>query len=47
MDETGVVPTEFQAHLPDGFQEGQRLDVAHRATHLDDRDVGIACADAR
>ena len=31
-----------QAHLARGLEEGQRLDVAHRAADLDDGDVGLA-----
>ena len=34
-----VVPPEFRAHLPDGFEEGQALDVAHGAADFDDGDV--------
>ncbi len=30
----------LETHLADRLQEGQRLDVAHRAADLDDRDVG-------
>src|SRR5581483_10270736 len=41
VDVADVVPAELEAHLPDRLEEGQRLDVAHRAAHLDDRDVGI------
>ena len=29
------------AQLPDGLQEGQGLDVAHRAADLDDHDVVV------
>ncbi len=39
-----VIATQFQPHLPDRLQERQRLDVADRAAHLDDRHVGIARA---
>ncbi len=42
VHETGVVAAELQAHLPDGFQERQGLDIAHRAADLDDGHVRIA-----
>ena len=32
------------AHLADGFQEGQRFDIAHGAADLDDGDVGVSRA---
>jgi hypothetical protein len=35
-----VVAAFLDTHLADGFQEGQRLDVADRAADLDDRHVG-------
>ena len=34
------------AHLPDRFEERQRLDVAHGAADLDDGDLGVAGARA-
>ncbi len=36
-----VVPTDVEAELPDGLEEGQDLDVAHGATHLGDDDVHV------
>src|SRR5207248_4604162 len=39
-----VVTAKLEADLPDRLEEGQRLDVAHRAADLDDRDVGLARA---
>ena len=36
----GVVAAFFQAHLTDGFEEGQRLDVADRTADFDDGHVG-------
>src|SRR4051812_20053377 len=44
VDVADVVAAELKPHLPDSFQEGQRLDVAHRAAHLDDRHIGFAGA---
>jgi hypothetical protein len=40
VDVAGVVAAFLDAHLADGFEEGQRLDVAHRAADFDDRHVG-------
>jgi hypothetical protein len=40
MHVTDVVAALLDTHLADGFQEGQRLDVADGAAHLDDRHVG-------
>lgn len=42
MHERRLVAAQAQAHLPRGFQERQRLDVAHRAADLDDRHVCLA-----
>ncbi len=39
VDEAGAVAALLEAHLADGLEEGQRLDVAHRAADLDDRHV--------
>ena len=39
VDEGRVVRPHAQAHLAHGFQEGQGLDVAHRAADLDDGDI--------
>jgi hypothetical protein len=39
VDEGGVVRAELQAELAHGFEEGERLDVAHGATDLDDGDI--------
>jgi hypothetical protein len=36
----GVVAAFLQTHLADRFQERKRLDVTHRATDFDDRQVG-------
>ncbi len=41
MDEDRVFAAELQAHLPDGFQKRQRLDVTHSAANLDDDDVHV------
>ena len=40
VQETGVVAAFLEAHLADGFQERQGLDVTHGAAHLDDGHVG-------
>ena len=42
VHEQGIVVPEFHAHLPDRFQEGQRLDITHRAANLDQCDIGIS-----
>ncbi len=42
MDEQDIVPPHVVAHLPDGLQEGQALDVADRAADLDQDDVDVA-----
>jgi len=39
VDEEDIVLAEVQRQLARGFQEGQALDVAHRAADLDDDDV--------
>src|SRR3954462_11749015 len=44
VDVADVVAAKIEAHLADGLEERQRLDVAHRAAHLDDRHVGVAGA---
>src|SRR5688572_19795096 len=44
VDVADVVAAHVEPHLPDGLEERQRLDVAHRAADLDDRNVGIARA---
>ena len=41
VDVVDVVAADVIGHLPDGLQEGQALDVAHGAAHLDDHDVKI------
>jgi hypothetical protein len=41
VDEDGVVAAEVLAHLANGFQEGQRFDVADRAADLNDRYFAI------
>ena len=41
MQEEGPVPAQVMAHLPGGFEEGQRLDVADRSADLGDDDVDI------
>ncbi len=48
MHEHRKLVAELGAHLADRFEERQRLDVAHRATDLDQADVGAtgAVADA-
>ncbi len=45
MDKDGVLAAQFLAHLADGLEEGQRLDVAHRAADLDDGHVGAVGRD--
>src|SRR4051794_28658875 len=40
MDVAGIVPALFESDLTDGFQEGQRLDVADRAADFDDGHIG-------
>ncbi len=42
MDAHGVLGTELDAHLADGLEEGQRLDVTDGAADLDDGHVGLA-----
>src|SRR5258706_15865415 len=44
VDVAGVVRAELQAHLPDRFEERQRLDVPDGAADLDDRHFRFACA---
>ena len=39
VDEDGVFAAEFLAHLADGFEEGERFDVADGAADFDDGDV--------
>ena len=39
VNEESVLGAEFQAHLTDGFEEGQGFDVANGATDFDDDDV--------
>ena len=41
VDEDGVFAAQLLAHLADGFEEGQRLDVADRAADLDDGDIAV------
>ena len=41
VDEDGVVASQVLAHLADGFEEGQRLDVADGAADLDDGDIAV------
>ena len=36
MDVEDILPTHIFAHLAEGLQEGEPLDVAHGATHLGD-----------
>src|ERR1051325_3023362 len=38
VDVDRVAAADFEAELAEGFQEGERLDVAHRAADLDDDD---------
>ena len=42
VDEQGVLAAQVGADLADGFQEGQRLDVAHRAADFHNRHIGVA-----
>ncbi len=41
VDEDGVVAAQVLSHLPDRFEEGQRLDIADRAADLDDGDLSL------
>ena len=41
MGEAGVLAAELLAHLADGFEEGERLDVADGAADLDDGDLAV------
>ena len=43
MDEDDIFVSILVLELPDGFQERLALDVAHRAAHLDDGDLGVLC----
>ena len=45
MDEDGVFAAELLAHLADGFEEGERFDVADGAADFDDGDVGAVGGD--
>ena len=44
MDVEHVAPADVLAQLANRLEEGQRLDVANRATDLDDDHVGLAVA---
>ncbi len=44
MDVEHVAAADVLAHLADGLEEGQRLDIADRAADLDDDHVGAAVA---
>ena len=44
MHVADVVATEVEAHLADGLEERQRLDVADGAADFHDRHVGVARA---
>lgn len=47
MDKRCVVWPHAQAHLTNGFKEWQGFNVAHGATHFDNRDIDrIRCAQA-
>src|SRR6266700_6449234 len=41
MDEHRIIAPQLLAHLPDGFHERQRFNIADRAANFDDRDVHI------
>ena len=41
VDVDDAIVTQFDAHLANRLEEGQRLDVAHRAPDFDEADVGI------
>ena len=45
VDEDSVLAAEFLAHLADGFEEGERFDVADGAADFDDGDVGAVGGD--
>jgi hypothetical protein len=45
VQEHAIVAAELDAQLADGLEEGQRLDVTHRAADLHHADVGIAGAE--
>ena len=44
MQEGNVLGAHVQADLANGLQKRQGFDVAHRAAHLDDADVGVSGA---
>ena len=44
VDVEDVAPADVLAHLANRLEERQRLDVAHRAAHLDDHDVRVVVA---
>ena len=39
MHENATLRAKFIAHLPDGFQEGQAFNIAHRATDFDQHEI--------
>ncbi len=41
VDEEGIIAAQVLAHLADGFEEGERFDVADRATDLDQQDLAV------
>ena len=41
MHEQGVLAPQLLAHLADGFDEGQRFDVADRTADFDDGQIDI------
>ncbi len=41
MDEAGIFAAEVLTHLADGFEEGQRFDIADGTTNLYDGDVAV------
>ena len=44
MHVNDAIMSEFDAHLANGLQKRQRLDIAYSATDLDQADVGVARA---
>lgn len=44
VHEQGIVVPQLHAHLANGLEKRQGLDIAHRTADLDQRDVGIARA---
>ena len=41
MHENGIFGSKLQAHLANSLEKGQRLDVSHRATYLDNHYIDV------